>query len=133
MQTNTEKVGLTQLLARFNELVEKHREHGAGDTEPDWVFQELLWAAVSGEQPVAPTDARSWNLYTHHTVPRTQTAEERDVAVQNVLEKITAVDAAAKELGDLSQTIIDYIEDCPIRRLATLKEHLKGVCWRVNT
>lgn len=96
-------------IKEFEKTQSKYRKYGANDTEPDGVFQSLIDAAVHGKGPNVPRTGAGWQLYT----------QSMDCT------------EAAQALHDAALVVVQNIEATPIRDLATVKEYLRGVCWRI--
>lgn len=94
----------------FEKTQKELKEYGAYDTEPDGVFQHLLWRAVCGEQPEIPRGELTWNLY----------ASSMDC------------EQAANKLYNSAKIVVDLIEACPIRYLKSLQYRIKNYCWRLD-
>ena len=96
-------------IKKFEETQRKYKEYGAGDSEPDGVFQRVLDAAIKGSGPAIPRTGNGWDLYDH----------SMDCS------------EAANALHDQALAVVRAIENCPIRDLGQLRERLKKYCWRL--
>lgn len=99
-----------EAIKEFEKTQRELRAYGANDTEPDGVFQNLLWRAVCGEQPEIPRSELAWDLYTNSM----------------------DCEQAANKLYDAAKVVVDLIEACPVRHLKALQYRLKYYCWRLN-
>lgn len=97
-------------IKQFETLQSTYRDYGAYDSEPDGVFQRLLSRAIAGEGPSVPRTGQGWDLYSHSM----------------------DCEKAAHALHDQALKIVQLIESCPIREIATLKGRLRDYCWRVH-
>lgn len=86
------------------------RDFGAGDSEPDGVWQRLLYNALEGKAPTPPRTGDGWELYT----------------------STMDCSAAATALFEKALTAIQAIESCPIRDIEPLREYLEDYCWRAH-
>ena len=118
---------LPQLIDAFEAVCDKYAHVGAADTEPDWVFQSLLWDAAAGEQPEIPNDARGWQLYTTHELPKNPTEKDIDAVSREIAE----TDAAASELHAAAAAVVLEIERHTIAQIGSLRKYLKKICWRL--
>lgn len=101
---------LQHAVKQFERAQHKHRAVGAEDTEPDWVFQDVLARALRGEKVRVPTTPQEWQLFT--TQPK--------------------VAQAAKELATVCAAAVAAIQDCSIRDSHSLRTYLQNYCWRVT-
>lgn len=97
-------------LDAFEETQRTWRSHGANDTEPDGIFQQLIHAAAHGEGPAIPRTGHGWELYAH----------SMDCA------------EAAAALHDSALNVVRLIESCPVRDLAQMQQVIKDYCWRLR-
>lgn len=107
MKSKLEK--LKGLIKNFEATQEKHKEFGAGDTEPSGVFQGLLCRTMKSKEVVVPTSADDWQLY-------------REPGCQTAARSLTS--AAKKCLALLSKVTMS--EATEVRR------YLTGYCWRCD-
>lgn len=98
-----------QKIIEFEAAQESFREYGAGDTEPDSVFQKLLDDIVRGKAPKIPRTVDEWELYT--TLP--------------------GASVAAKVLCMIATEIAIEIENLPLRYQKELEELVHKTCWRL--
>lgn len=95
-------------IRKFESLQMTFASQGAGDTEPDAVFQFLLKQAVTGADVVVPSTVRGWELY--HGVPDSE--------------------KAAEALHDCVSNLVAAIRDCKVKDLREIHEFLQDYCWR---
>lgn len=55
-----------QAVRRFHEIQKKYDDAGAWDTEPRAEFERIISDLASGNDPVVPQKAYTWQLYTGH-------------------------------------------------------------------
>ena len=101
---------LKQEVEKFEKIQLKFDSLGADDTEPDFIFQDLVYSAFEGEPKPLPTDARGWNLYSD--TPGTG--------------------GAANELSNQAARIIRLLGEIKISEMAGVKRYLQQVCWRIH-
>jgi hypothetical protein len=94
---------LKKKIAAFEKAQNECRDWGAGDTEPDWHFQNLIGQALQG-RPWESLDADGWDLFS---------------------DKPGAHNAAAK-LNEAAKQVYDHIQANGIYK------YLTDYCWRVN-
>ena len=95
---------------RFEELQTEYNDYGAGDTEPDGVFQHCLMGALKGEAiSKVPTSAAEWALF-------------KNAGVGDVVKKMAAT----------TRRICTMISKTQIRDQQELTEYLTDYCWRVR-
>lgn len=97
-------------IQKMEETMTKYSEFGAGDSEPDGVFQGLLVRAMFGEKVVPPKTGKGWQLFTASMDCR----------------------EAAKELYLKSSVAVVMISAMPIGELETLRDYLRDYCWRYD-
>lgn len=95
---------------QFENVQWQYSGHGAQDTEPDGVFQGILWRIIEGEDAEIPQTGEGWALY----------ASSMDCS-----EAAAALHAAA--LG-----VVQAIFACPIGKSAAVRKYIKNYCWRYN-
>jgi len=54
---------LQETINEFAKARIKHRQYGAADGEPGWVFRDLLTASLEGDKVRVPGDGEGWQLY----------------------------------------------------------------------
>lgn len=101
-------LSIKQEVEKFEALQEKHIKHGAHDTEPDFIFQDLLYSLLEGEPKEVPTTVSGWQLY-----------HQEGAAV------------AANELANQTKRILRMIGEVKVSDLAELRKYLTDVCWRI--
>lgn len=95
-------------IRKFESLQMTFASQGAGDTEPDAVFQFLLKQAVTGADVVVPSTVRGWELY--HSVPDSE--------------------KAAQALHDCTSELVAMIRDCKVKDSREIYDYLQNYCWR---
>lgn len=98
-------------IADFEKCRTKHKKYGAGDTEPDTVFQVLIDRASRGMQPEVPRTPSGWELL-HGSDP--------------------GCGRAAMALHHAACNVVDAIEACPVREINDLRDLLRDYCWRLG-
>jgi len=103
---------IKQEIAKFEKLQTRYKHNGAGDTEPDGVFQVALARALDGERKIPPPTADAWQLYngTHEGVD------------SNV---------AGTSLSGQTEKVVDLILSTKLADLPEVKTFLAQYCWRV--
>ena len=97
-------------IKKFEELQVEYREFGAGDTEPDSVFQHCLMRALTGaSNKTIPTSAAEWELFKH-----------------------TGVGAAMKRIVSKTRVICNMILKTTLAEQREVAEYLTDYCWRVR-
>lgn len=99
---------LKEEIDKFVWLQDKHIKFGAKDTNPDTVFQELLWDAVHGEQTAVSRTRAFWDLTNE-----------------------PGVGEAVNELTNQVERIIRMIRNLRISQLQEARTYLTEVCWRI--
>lgn len=97
-------------IRNFEAAQVKYREYGAHDSEPDGVFQGILWKVINGEDAKIPQTGDGWELYDN-------SMDCREAAAALHLAALGAV-----------QTIFA----CPIGESKELRKYIKDYCWRYN-
>jgi hypothetical protein len=100
---------LTVARENFERVQTSLTKYGAGDTEPDWVFQDQIRRAVQGE-PYKPLTAGEWQLYTCSM----------------------KCDGAAKRLNAATEKVVNIISTAPIGELVIVEAWAKQFCWRLD-
>ena len=93
---------------RFEETQHKYRAFGAEDTEPDGIFQHILWKVANDEDTSIPMSGGGWELY---------------ASSMDCTEAADALHLAA--LG-----AVQAIFSCSMRESASVRRYLKDYCWR---
>lgn len=103
---------IQEAIKRFKQVQEKHSEYGACDTEPDAIFQGLIYNAWTDnlEAGDIPYDANEWDLY--------YTREGSN--------------EAAAELAEAACKVIELIWDTRLKDSKEVIEYLTQYCWRVG-
>lgn len=94
----------------FEAIQAKYREYGAHDSEPDAIFQGILWKVINDEDAVIPGSADGWELY----------ASSMDCK------------EAADELHLACLGAVQAIFNCRMRGSKQLRKYLNDYCWRYN-
>lgn len=109
MKTNTLIEKLQAAHDHFTEVQKKLSKFGAEDTEPDFVYQDAVKAAMQG-QPYEPRDANAWQLYS----------------------ELPGADKAAVRLNHALQRVVNVISTAAIGESASLLKWAKQYLWRVD-
>lgn len=56
-------VSFDEALAKFRATQERWAHYGAWDTEPRWVFEQLIEGTYAGKPVMVPTSVLGWQLY----------------------------------------------------------------------
>lgn len=100
---------LKEAISRFEKVQEKYRSFGAGDTEPDGVFQRIVADAFEGKEPAVPRSGAGWELY----------------------DSSMDCTEAASALYTAACAVVDVIETAKIRDYAAMKKFVENYCWRI--
>ena len=92
----------------FEAVQAKYREYGAQDTEPDSIFQKILWKTLNDDDAAIPVTGDGWELYAS-TMDCAEAADALHLACLGVIQAIFA---------------------CKMSESRKVREYLKGVCWR---
>lgn len=92
----------------FENLQDQLSEFGASDTEPDGVFQSIIYNASIGKTVRLPA-GRVWQLYRKH-------------GTRLAIAKINAI---CKE-------IVTLIMFAPNKERSKIRKYIKEYCWRVR-
>lgn len=95
-------------IKHFEDIQTKYREYGARDTEPDGVFQGILWGVINDKDVSIPMSGDGWELY----------ANSMDCA------------AAASALHLACLAVVQQIFACRIAERKKIREYLRDYCWR---
>lgn len=101
-------LNLKSAISQFEALQNTHAQFGAGDTEPDGVFQFLLWNAFQGQPVEVPTSARAWQLYSSRP----------------------GAGSVARVLARVARQAVAAVKGCTIKERAAVEEYLSSYCWR---
>lgn len=107
MATLTE---IRSAVSAFERLQNQYRSFGAGDTEPDGIFQQLLIRAFCGEAVTVPDDAAGWDLYS----------------------SVAGANKVAVKLKDATEKVVQLMRQSPISQYKQIEKYLKSYCWRVS-
>jgi hypothetical protein len=97
-------------IRNFEVTQTKYRDYGAHDTEPDCIFQHILWKVINDEDTSIPMSGAGWELY----------ANSMDC------------DEAANALHLACLGAVQQLFACPIAERKKLRAYLKDYCWRYN-
>ena len=102
---------LVKECAEMEQLMRKHSEFGANDSEPHWQWQNTLVRAFKGEEGVIwPEAAGAWELYTC-SMP---------------------CDAPAAELTAKAKRVAEIMRQTPLFEAKSVREWLESYCWRID-
>jgi len=102
---------LKAAIKHFEATQAKYREYGAHDTEPDSIFQGILWKSLNDEEDaVIPGSADGWELYAHS---------------MDCKEAADALHLAA--LG-----AVQALFNCRMSDSKKVRKYLEEYCWRYN-
>jgi hypothetical protein len=111
---------LNEKLAEFEALQWKWLTLGASDSEPDGIFQEIIYSAATKEPFSIPVTGMGWDLFFYIYVQDNIPSEEE----YNVI-----LGQAVDELSITTKDIVDLIQkniDSPEIIMA-----IKDYCWRI--
>lgn len=94
----------------FEAAQAKYRDYGAYDTEPDGIFQGILWKVINDEDTDIPMSGAGWELYAN-SMDCQEAADALHLACLAVVQQIFA---------------------CPMGARRELRKYLKDYCWRYN-
>jgi hypothetical protein len=94
----------------FQATQAKYRDFGAYDTEPDAIFQGILWKVINDEDTSIPMSGAGWELYAS-SVDCTEAANALHLAALGAVQAIFA---------------------CRMADRRELRTYLKDYCWRYN-
>lgn len=97
-------------IKNFEAVQAKYRRFGATDTEPDSVFQGLLWHALHGPALAVPQTAEGWQLYSNSM----------------------DCDEAAAALAVAAAVAVQAIGACSIKDSEEVEDYLDQYCWRYS-
>jgi len=101
---------IKQEVTKFEALQVEYREFGAGDTEPDSVFQHCLMRALrGGSNSAIPTSAAEWELFKH-----------------------TGEGEAVKRIVSKTRVICSLILRTTLAEQEEVRTYLKAYCWPVR-
>jgi len=96
-------------IRKFEELQDSLRKYGAGDTEPDMVFQYTLWTYWQTGKADFPVSGEDWMLFT-----RTRRCGN-----------------AARRLTAQLRKVLRCIDRCPLGARTAVGNYLCTYCWRM--
>jgi hypothetical protein len=100
---------LKEAISKFEATQAKYRAFGAGDTEPDGVFQQIIVDAFEGKEPAVPRSGAGWQLYDSSMDCR----------------------EAAAALATAACAVVDVIENAQMRDYGAMKKFIEDYCWRI--
>lgn len=100
---------IRQKIIEFDNAREAFRDYGARDSEPDGVFQRLLYDIFEGTSPAIPRTPEKWQLFAD----------------------MPGASVAAKTLCSIATDIAYAIENLPLKSRRELQEFLEDYCWRL--
>lgn len=109
-ETPTAVQAVKEAIRRFELTQDKYRDYGARDTEPDAIFQGIVWRTCNGKDANIPQTGSDWELY----------AGSMDCAEA----------ASALHLACLG--VVQAIFACTVRDSKELRKYLTDYCWRYN-
>jgi hypothetical protein len=102
--------GVKDAIRNFEAAQAKYREYGARDTEPDAIFQGIIWKVINDEDTDIPMSGAGWELYTN-SMDCKEAADALHLACLAVVQQIFA---------------------CAMNARRELRKYLKDYCWRYN-
>lgn len=109
-ETPTQLAAVKAAIKHFAATQAKYSDYGARDSEPDGVFQGILWKVLNGKDAEIPQTGDGWDLYD---------------SSMDCAEAASALHLAA--LG-----AVQAIYACTMRESTELRKYLEDVCWRYN-
>jgi len=97
---------IKEVIKEFEEVQESLRDFGAGDTEPDWVFHNVIRCAVQGKDFPA-NEPEYWELF--------ETEE--------------GWTEAARMMTTAAEKVYNFVRE--EAKIADI-EYLRSYCWRVD-
>lgn len=92
----------------FESVQDKYRKYGARDTEPDGIFQGILWDVINDKDTSIPMSGDGWELYAN-SMDCTEAASALHLACLGVVQQIFA---------------------CRLVARRELRSYLENYCWR---
>lgn len=92
----------------FENLQDELSAFGASDTEPDGVFQSIIYGASIGKTVRLPAGT-GWQLY-----------------------RMRGVRVAIAKLNEVCKEIVTLIMFAPNKERSKIREYIKEYCWRVR-
>lgn len=99
-----------EAVAAFEAVQKELSEFGAEDTEPDYVFQSIVWRAMNLKPYKIPTSGEAWDLYTCSM----------------------KCGRAGQRLASATKKVVSTIESTPIGEAGPVREYVQDYCWRVS-
>jgi hypothetical protein len=93
---------------RMEETMDKYSDFGAGDTEPDAVFQWQIRQKMEGMTRPLPRTTRAWQLYSG----------------------MRGVGLAAHALTIRLKAVLEAMDGVTVKELDELREFIDDYCWR---
>lgn len=97
-------------IRKFEAAQAKYRSHGAQDTEPDGIFQSIIWRVINDKEVSIPKTGDGWELY----------ASSMDCT------------EAARALEEATRDVLREIQNCPMSESKELRKYISDYCWRCN-
>jgi hypothetical protein len=94
----------------FEAVQWQYSSHGACDTEPDGIFQGILWKIYNDEDAAIPQTGNGWELYAS-SMDCTEAANALHLAALGVVQAIFA---------------------CSMKESREVRKYLEEYCWRYN-
>lgn len=94
----------------FEKLQRSYAKYGAGDTEPDGEFHDIVARAFKGKPVSTDLSAGEWQLY----------SDERGVGL------------AASNMNRAAAKVVALIGKVPTAERAAVGKYLAGICWRAD-
>jgi hypothetical protein len=108
MQVHLEAI--KDAVKNFQATQQKYCKYGAYDTEPDSVFQGILWKIIHDKDVNIPQTGDGWELY----------AASMDCS------------EAAAALHASCLCVVQAIWACPHKDMREVRKHIEDYCWRYN-
>lgn len=97
-------------IKNFEATQSKYSEFGAHDTEPDGVFQGILWRVIHDKDAKIPQTGDGWDLF-DSSMDCTEAAAALHLAALGAVQAIFA---------------------CPMGEGREVRKYIKDYCWRCN-
>lgn len=98
---------LEDAVKKFQTLQRRYARYGADDSEPDGVFQDLLF---NYQDSTIPTNGDGWALYTNSM----------------------NCERVAVKLSEAALDAVNVAKGCPADQIPRMKEFIKKYCWRMD-
>lgn len=97
---------LQEAVKKFQSLQSRYSRYGANDSEPDGVFQDLLFNYKDRQ---VPQNGDEWALYTNSM----------------------NCERVAIKLSEAALDVLNIAKGCPPNQIPQMKEYIKKYCWRM--